>query len=219
MARAGLLALALSFAGAALGAAADPLVQEESGAVVNWRRGLVSATAGAAPDHRMPSADVARPGAERRARATAHTHLGEVLRKLPLGGGRHLDDKAVKRALEQARIADVDYQSDGGAVVTLEVPFGSWDSPSSHSSPSPSEPTPVAIAVNEAHLSADPILVVGTRELNAGPVRYALGTAPAGAGRPLKARADKKGRLVVEASGVPELAGQPLLIYVQKVLR
>jgi hypothetical protein len=210
-----LLASSILFAAAAIAAAPDPLVQEESGAVVNWRRGLLSATVGAAPDHRMPSADVARPGAERRARATARTRLGEALRKLPLGGGRLLDDQAVNRALEQARIATVDYQSDGGAVVTLEVAFGAWDSPA----PSPSDRPPIALAVHEAHLSAAPIVIVGTREIIVGPVRYSSAPPPAGAPRPLKVRADKKGRLVVEGAGASELAGQPLLIYVHKVLR
>ena len=199
----------------ALAAPVDPLVQEESGAVVDWRRGLVSATAGAAPDHRMPSADVARSGAERRAAATARGRIGEALRKLPLGSGRRLDDQAVKRALERARFGSVDYQSDGGAIVTLEVPFGSWDPPSS----SPADPTPVALLVSEAHLAAAPIVLVGTREVSPGPVRYSNGAAPTGPGRPLKARPDKKGRFVVEAAGAPDFAGQPLLIYVHKVLR
>jgi hypothetical protein len=211
----GLLASSILLAAAAAIAAADPLVQEEAGAVVNWRLGVLSATAGAAPDHRMPSADVARAGAERRARASARTRIGEALRKLPLGGGRHLDDQAVSRALEQARIAEVDYQSDGGAVVTLEVAFGSWDAPT----PPPPDSPSVALAVPEARLSAAPIVLIGTREIVPAAVRYSTAVPPTGAGRPLKARADNKGRLVVEASGAPALAGQPLLIYVHKVLR
>lgn len=206
-------------AAGAAGAAADHLVQEASGAIVNWRRGLVSATAGAAPDHRMPSAEIARPGAERRASATARKHIAEALRKLPLGGGRHLDEQAVGRALERARVAEVEYQSNGGAVVTLEVLFGAWDSASpSASAESPPSAAPVALLLPEARLVAAPVVLVGTREVIPGPVRYSNGAPPSGAARPLKAKADKTGRLVIDASA-PDLAGQPLLIYVQKVLR
>lgn len=221
--------------GAPVHAATDPLVQEEQGAVVNWRKGVVSATAGAAPEHRMPSADVARPGAERRARAAARARIGQVLRQLPLGGGRHLDDQAITRALDRARVVDVDYQSNGGVVVTLEVPFGAWaprtisestpDGGAAQgppgSSPPPSLDRPrLVLALGEGRLGAAPVIVVGGRELEPSGVRYSTGAAPSSGPRPVKARSDKKGRLTVDASVSPaDVAGQPVLIYLQKVLR
>ncbi|MES1204939.1 MAG: hypothetical protein ABUS79_03290, partial [Pseudomonadota bacterium] len=76
---------------AAAGRSGDSFVEEKAGATIDWRRGVVAATGGAAPDHRMPSAEVARPGAERRAQAAARARLAEVLRALPLGVGRRLD--------------------------------------------------------------------------------------------------------------------------------
>ena len=222
-------------AGAAAQAATDPLVQQEPGVVVNWRRGVVSATAGAAPDHRMPSADVARPGAERRARESARARIGEVLRQLPLGGGRHLDDQAVTRALDRARLVDVDLQSNGGAVVTLEVAFGAWEATGTTAGSSPDgggEGTPgssapptadrprLVLSLGEGHLVAAPIIVVGGRELEPSGVRYSNGAAPSSGPRPLKARSDKKGRLMVDGGVSPaEVAGQPVLIYLQRVLR
>ena len=81
----------------------------------------------------MPSADAARPGAERRARAAARARLAEVLRTLPLGGGRHLDEAGITRAVEHARAVSVDYQSNGGALVRMEVRFGAWTDPAAES--------------------------------------------------------------------------------------
>ena len=109
-------------------AAGDPLTEEKSGARLpsTGAAGSSQQPGGAAADQRMPSADAARPGAERRARAAARARLAEVLRTLPLGGGRHLDEAAVTRAVERAHMVGVDYQSNGGALIRMEVAFGAW---------------------------------------------------------------------------------------------
>ena len=227
--------LAVVTAASTAGAASDPLVQEDAGTVVNWRRGVVSATAGAPPDHRTPSAEVARAGAERRARASARVRIGEALRKLPLGGGRKLDDEAVSRAVERARVADLDYQSNGGVVVTLEVVFGAWDAAApvtgaagradggtpDAEAPAASLPGAPAIALSiaEGRLGAAPVVVVGGREVEPPAARYATGAPPSGSPRPVKAKTDKQGRLVIEGGATAEFAARPLLIYVHNILR
>src|SRR5580704_8494322 len=61
------------------------LVDTHEGVAVDWRAGTLSATGGAAADLRMPSVDLARPGAERRARAAAIGKLRGALAALPLG--------------------------------------------------------------------------------------------------------------------------------------
>jgi hypothetical protein len=55
---------------AATGAVADssPLRDARGGVEIDWGEGTVTAQGGAAADLRMPSAELARPGAQRRAR-------------------------------------------------------------------------------------------------------------------------------------------------------
>src|ERR1700733_4627179 len=55
------------------------LVETHEGVTVDWRAGTLSAAGGAAADLRMPSVDLARPGAERRARAAATAKLRVAL--------------------------------------------------------------------------------------------------------------------------------------------
>lgn len=249
-------------------AAGDPLTEEKSGgaAVIDWRRGAIAATGGAAADHRMPSADAARPGAERRARAAARARLAEVLRTLPLGGGRHLDEAAVTRAVEHAHLVSIDYQSNGGALVRMEVAFGAWTDSAAESpvtagatvtgaagagappfTPDASAPAslavaPLALSLSEARLAAAPLVVVGGQEVAVSSARYVVGgEVPTGV-KPLAARSDKKGRLLVGtaekaqkaertagtasrrgdvagARTVAEFAGLPVVVYVHKILR
>ena len=219
-------------------AAGDPFVEDKSGASIDWRRGIIEATGGAAADHRMPSADVARPGAERRARAVARARIAEILRNLPLGGGRRLDEEAVSRALGRARSVTVEYQSNGGVLVRLEVSFADWGPSqpptagghgqnagvtnrdvSAASSPE-REPEPVAFLLAEGRLAAAPLVVVRGREIALSHARYmAASTVPAGA-TVLTAHVDKKGRLLLDDDrSSPELAGHPAVVYVQKILR
>jgi hypothetical protein len=213
--RTALIALA-SLAWAALASAepsaASDLVETRDGVTIDWRAGTLTATGGAAADLRMPSVDLARPGAERRARAAALARLRGALAALPAGGGRKLDPDRIDRALGRARAKDVQYQSNGGAVVRMEVGFTDWlDDPAAG---------PTVVSVREARLAASPRAVVGGQEIAVGAASYRTGAPPADAGA-RAAKADHAGRLVIEGGSelAAKLARGAALIYVQKVLR
>jgi hypothetical protein len=192
--------------------AASDLVETREGVTIDWRAGTLAATGGAAADLRMPSVDLARPGAERRARAEAVGKLRAALAALPAGGGRKLDPDRVDRALGHARATDVQYQSNGGAVVRMEVEFADWlDDPAA---------PPAVFSVREARLAAAPKAVVGSQEITLGAATYRTGSPPSDAGA-RAARTDHAGRLVIDgdAALAAKLARGPALIYVQKVLR
>jgi hypothetical protein len=188
------------------------LIDTRDGVTVDWRAGTVSASGGAAADLRMPSVDLARPGAERRARAAATTRLRTALGTLPAGGGHKLDPDRIDRVLNRARSVDVQYQSNGGAVIRMQVRFADWLE-------EPEAPT-TTLSVREAHLAAAPRAVVGGQEIALGAAIYRVGSPPADAGAH-SARVDHSGRLVVEGGGdlAGKLAHGVALIYVQKVLR
>ncbi len=179
---------------------------------VDWHAGTLSASGGAAADLRMPSVDLARPGAERRARAAAAAKLRAGLGALPAGGGHRLDPDRIDRALNKARATDVQYQSNGGAVIRMEVGFADWLD-------DPGAPT-TALAVREAHLGAAPRAVVGGQEISLGAATYRVGSPPPDAGA-RAAHLDHSGRLVIEGGAdlAAKLARGVALIYVQKVLR
>src|SRR5262245_45517312 len=82
--RAALALIAAVAIGLAAGAAhadraGDALKQTLAGAAVDWEAGTIAATAGAAADLRMPSVDLSRPGAQRRAQAAAVAKLRAAL--------------------------------------------------------------------------------------------------------------------------------------------
>ena len=210
--RPALIALLLALAAPAVAADRDPgeLTSTRDGVTLDWSAGTLAASGGAAADLHMPSVELARPGAVRRARATALSRLRAALEALPLGGGRKLDAARIDRALGRARTADVQYQSNGGAVVRLEVSFADWLEEAA--------PPKVALSAPAAHLAAAPAARVGKREVTLGAALYKTGPAPADA-RP--AKADHAGRLTIE--GDPELVGKlahgVAVIYVGKVLK
>jgi hypothetical protein len=223
---------------AAAAAAGDPFVQQDAGkgVTIDWRRGTLVVRGVAAGDWRMPSAEMARAGAERRARNVGRARLDEALRALPLGGGRHLEGTAVGRAIDHARTVALEYQSNGGVELKLEVSFGDWRDAGSPAPPDAgaplgaadagtsgggtSAPAPLALRLAEGSLGAAPILVVHGREVPLERVRYALLSEVPADAHPVKARADKQGRLVVEgAPDAPDLARREAIIYVQKVVR
>jgi hypothetical protein len=227
------LAVAASAAAASSAAASavDPFVEDKAGVVVDWRRGTITATAGAAADPRMPSAEVARPRAERRAQAIARARLTDMLRHLPLGGGRHLDPGAITRALGHARAATLEYESNGGAIVRMELSFGDWaDTPaaprspaqdsSSSSSSSPPEASPVALWLPEGRLAAAPVVVVGGQEIQLPSATFTTASGLPSGVRPVTVRADAQGRLLVDhGTSAGELVGRRAMIYVQKLVR
>ena len=179
---------------------------------MDWRAGTLSASGGAAADLRMPSVDLARPGAERRARAAVTAKLRSALGALPAGAGHKLDPDRIDRALNRARTIDVQYQSNGGAVVRMEVGFADWLE-------DPGAPT-TTLTVREAHLVAAPRAVVGGQEISLGAATYRVGSPPADAGA-RAARVDHSGRLLLDGGAelAAKLARGVAVIYVQKVLR
>lgn len=197
------------------------LVEAHDGIEIDWTAGTVTATAGAAADLHMPSADVARPGALRRAEAAARTRLGHALAELPLGGDRKLGADAVERALGRARRSGTEYQSNGGAIVRVTARFADWLEPP----PAEGAPAVVTLVVPSMHLGAAPVVKVGGAERPLGAAVYRLGAAPTG--EALAAKSDRAGRLVpegkpVEGKQVPaaeKLAAGLAVIYVGKVLR
>ena len=209
------LLIALCAARLAFGAEHDAggeLKTTRDGVAIDWSAGTLSASGGAAADLRMPSVDLARPGADRRARAAALAKLRAALETLPLGGGRKLEAPRVDRALARARVADVQYQSNGGAVVRLELSFADWLDDAS--------PPSVALTAAAARLAAAPAARVAGHDVTLGAATYKVGAAPADAhARP--AKVDHTGRLTVEgdANLAEKLARSVAVIYVGKVLR
>lgn len=221
---------------AASAAAGDPFVQQDGkGVTIDWRRGKLVARGAAAGDWRRPSAEMARAGAERRARNAGRARMDEALRALPLGGGRHLEGTAVARAIDHARTLGLEYQSNGGVELTLEVSFGDWRESEATPRADAGRPVtaapaagddgtsasePLALRLTEGSLGAAPILVVHGREQLLERARYALVSEVPADAHPVKARADKQGRLVVEvAADAPDFAHRDAIIYVQKVVR
>lgn len=187
--------------------AAGGLVRPLGDAKVDWEAGVVIAEAGAAADIRMPSIDAARAGAERRARAAAEAKLRDALARLPLGGRRKLDAAAIDRAIGRAK-AEVDYQSNGGAIVRLAARVAD-----TAGGPDAGD-AEVVLAVASMPLEAAPVAVVAGKPAPVAAARYRVGPAPATA-RARKAKRDGEGRLVIE--GDTPLGAASVIIYVGKV--
>ena len=184
---------------------------------VDWA-GTLSAPAGAAADLRMPSVD-RRPGAERRAHAAASAKLRSALTALPLGGGRKLSAEDV-RAVGRVRAVDVQYQSNGGAIVRVEVRFGDWlESPCAQNGQGGLGG--FAVAVQRLPLGGGPTARVGGREVRVGAAVYRVGDGKS-AKNVADGRVAKVGRLVLAAvdGGLGDkLARGLVVIYVHKLLR
>ena len=227
---------AISSVGSAAAPVGDPFVEDKSGVTIDWRRGVIEASGGAAADQRMPSADAARPGAERRARVAARARIAEALRVLPMGGGHRLDESSVTRAVGRARLKNIEYQSNGGAVVRMEIAFGDWaqdastqaipggasDDGGAKAGASPaSARAPIALLLPEGHLAAAPVIVIGGREIALGPVHYVPSSGLPQGVSALTVHSDRQGRLLLEdrESTREQIAGRPATIYLQKILR
>jgi hypothetical protein len=188
-------------AGLLLLLAAEPaLTRAVAGAEVDFAAGTISARGGGAADWRMPSADVARPGAERRARAAALAKIRAALEALGV-------DKPSDAALARAKPVTVDYQSNGGVLLTLALRFADLGE-------TKTEPVPVSVAAMTPELL--PRFASGDRTVTPAFATYRTGAAPAGA---VAARRDRHGKLLVEAAALDKLADVPLVIYVQKISR
>ena len=203
-------------AGARADHAGDVLKQTLAGAAVDWEAGTITASGGAAADLRMPSVDLARPGAQRRAQAGAVAKLRAALAGLPLGAGNKLTAAEIDRAVARARPVDVQYQSNGGAIVRAEVRFGDWLE-------TPAPAGVFAVAVPSIHLGAAPTLKIGTKDVRVGAAVYRL--TDANVKQAVKNVADGKvdpaGRILVSADAqvADKLARGSVMIYVAKVQR
>jgi hypothetical protein len=158
----------------------------------------------------MPSVDLARPGALRRANASATAKLRAALADLPLGDGRRLAAAEIDRALGRVRTTDVQYQSNGGAVVRVELKFGDWLE-------TPSPPVVATLAVPSIRFGASPMAKIGGQEVRVGAAVYRLGTDKSALG----AQVDKAGRLVLAGDTQlrDKLARGLAVIYVHKLPR
>jgi hypothetical protein len=211
----------LLVAGAARAEDAAPLVEHRDGVEIDWSAGTVTATAGAAADLHMPSADVARAGALRRAEAGARARLERALAELPAGAGRKLDGASLSRALGRAQVTGTDYQSNGGAFVHVTARFADWLDAR--------DAAPVIVLATPAmRLGAAPIARLESephaepRDVPVGAAIYRLGAAPADA-KAARAKIDHAGRVVFssrhDAKLGDRLAKGTALIYVGKVLK
>jgi hypothetical protein len=195
------------------------LLRPLAGAEVDWSAGTVTASAGAAADMRMPSPAAARPGAERRARAAAIEKLRTALRALPLRGNQRLGEKQVEAVLGHASTTRIEYQSNGGIMLWVGVRFTDLVASATATATATATTTgSVVLAVGAMQLELAPLLVSGGKEIIAPSARYHQGPPPAGA---ISVRRDDKGRLLLPKGSeatLDQLAGGPVVIYLQKVL-
>ena len=185
--------------------AAEPAAYQRmvAGAEVDWSAGVITAQAGSAADLRMPGPNAARPGAERRARATAEEKVFAALRELGL-------DKLIrdKTWLAHVAVSRIEYQSDGGVVLWLTLRFLDLI---------PAKAAPRAFRLAGMPFDIAPTLVAGGKE-----ARAALATYHPAASCPkdaLSVRRDEKGRLVLppaSADLIDSLAGSAVVIYLEK---
>ena len=161
----------------------------------------------------MPSVDLSRPGALRRAHAAAVARLRAALGSLPLGSGNKLTGPEIERALARARDVDVQYTSNGGAIVRVEIRFGDWLE-------KPNAQDGFAVAVPSMHLSAAPTARIGKRDVRVGAAVYRVADGK-GVKNVTDGKIDKDGRLVLAGDAqLPErLAGGQVIIYVGKLQR
>jgi hypothetical protein len=209
----------LVFAAVALGAQAAraergaALKETRAGAEIDWEAGTIAATAGAAADLRMPSVDLSRPGAQRRAQAGAIAKLRAALASLPLGAGGKLTGPEIDRAVGRARPVDIQYQSNGGAIVRVEIRFGDWLE-------APNPAVALELDVPSSHLAAAPTARIGKRDVRVGAAVYRMAEGKGDKKRP-DAKVDKDGRLVLagDAELADKLARGLVMIYVGKLQR
>ena len=210
---AGFVALLVSWRAPAAPRSQAVIVPVEHGGAIDWTRGLVIATGAAPGDIRAPSPDLARVGAERRARAQAQERLLATARALRMDerlvGERADGDAAVagRLAAAVARALDltVDYGSDGSVVLTAGLPLEAVrqavqpDAPvdavveaAPGSSAKPAAQAPTAIIVDARGVLEAPVLglglVTGGHE-HVGPAVFHGGAAAAAADARRGARA------------------------------
>jgi hypothetical protein len=196
-------------------AADEPLVREVGPGEVDWEKGVVRVRAGAAADMRMPGPDAARADAQRRARSRAQAQLRAALEDLPLGPGHKLSKATLEAAVGRARQVSVEFQSNGGVLLALELPFVDLDPPAPAATAAPGEPLTIAVA--SMPLEAVTTLLLRKQELTTTAI-YRLGDPPKGV-TAVRGRRDRAGRLLLPAATDSPPVHRPVLIYVRSVTR
>jgi hypothetical protein len=206
----------------------NPLVRTVGSAEVDWEAGTVSVRAGAAADLRLPGPEAARPAARRAAEKAGAASLAEALQKVNLRSGRRFTAAEATAAAAHAKVTDVEYQSNGGVLLTLEVGFGDLTPPSrseleakvtgpkgarekaekvpaenqgqvdAERAP-PEEPLELTLAVASMPLEVAPRVYSGGLEHTLGTAVYRLGEAPKAARKVYSAKRDRQGRLTFAA--------------------
>jgi hypothetical protein len=144
--------LAIAPMALAAGKTGSPLLQTVADAEVDWEAGSVTARAGAAADLRLPGPDAARPAARRAAEQQAVVRLTQALEALPLAGTRHLSPQVIAAVVGRAKARDIDYQSNGGVMLSLGVDFADLATETEKSAPA--APAPVAKPARLGHAPA-----------------------------------------------------------------
>jgi hypothetical protein len=139
--------------------------------------------------------------------------LRAALATLPLGSGNKLTAAEVDRAVGRARDVDVQYQSNGGAIVRVEVRFGDWLE-------TPSAADGFAVAVASMHLGAAPTARDRQARRARGRRVYRVADGK-GAKNVAEGRSTRTGRLVLsgDAQLTDRLARGQVIIYVGKLQR
>jgi hypothetical protein len=185
----------------------DGLVRPVGGAEVDWSEGAVTASAGAAADMRMPSPDVARPGAERRAKAAVLEKLRTALKSLPVNPGEKLDASAIENALAHVQITRREYQSNGGVVLWAVVHFADL---ATAGKPAPA----LVLSVPNMPFELAPQLNSGGKQAR---VAYATYRSSKPDGDVISVQRDKKGHLVLpKETQLDQFVDAPVVIYVHK---
>lgn len=158
---------------------------------VDWEAGLVVAHAGAAADLRLPGPDAVRAMAEKQARARAAAKLKSALERLPLGPGRTPSKSQIEAALGRATPSRIEYQSNGGVLLSLAVRFADLAAAAGEHGDD------LTLAVTSTALEAVPTVVMGGREVAVSHAVYRFGDAPAAA---VPGRRDAQGRITAEGT-------------------
>jgi hypothetical protein len=190
---------------AALAQAAEPagFRGRVAGVDVDWSAGTLTAQGGAAADLRMPSPNAARPGAERRARAAALAKLRAALHELLPAAS--FDEK---QAAPQTSVARIEYQSNGGVVLWLELRLADVVA---------APPATIALRASSMPFALAPAVAADGKTVTLGLATYRpAAQAPKDA---VAVRAEKGGRLALgagQAKLLDELAGHAVVIYLDR---
>ncbi len=187
----------------ALGQEQSAFKRTVAGVEVDWSAGTMTAQAGSAADIRMPGPNSARPGAERRARASAEEKLLGAL--AVVARGKKVDEKD---ALARATTTRIEYQSDGGVVLWLTLRF-------SDVVPA-ARPANLALRVAHMPFVLAPVVASAGREAELGFATYR--PAADGPREAMRGEVDGKGRVRLPSvpGGTDSLAGASVVIYLEK---